>query len=90
VTLATEAEQAGIVTVTAGNGGTTVTATAYTTLGISVTTGSGIDTVHTGAGNDTITTGAGDDDLQGGAGDDTLNAGADNDTLYGGSAASMR
>jgi len=80
VTLGTEAEQAGIVTVTAtGAGANTINAGGYVSLGISITGGSAIDTLTGGGGGDTITGGAGADTLSGGLGADTYVTGAESD-----------
>ena len=55
------------------------------TWAVSITGGSGHDTLLGGSGNDTLTGGAGDDSLSGGDGNDSLTGGLGEDTLLGGS-----
>jgi hypothetical protein len=57
-------------------------ADATTNEGVSVTTGSGDDTVTGTAKNDTINTGDGDDVVKNSDGNDTINTGAGDDTVY--------
>ena len=87
VTLGLEAQQAGIVTVTAGDGGANIQASGYTTAAIAITTGNGKAYIVGGAGNDTLSGAAGNDYFEGGAGNDTLGGGAGNDLLDGGGGA---
>jgi Ca2+-binding RTX toxin-like protein len=53
-------------------------------IGNSVTTGAGFDTVVSGSGFDTISTGGGNDFINGGAGNDVINGGAGDDVIVGG------
>ena len=70
VTLGAQGMSAGIVTVTnSGNGGVILDAGAYT-IPLTVTTGSGDDTLIGGTGADTLDGGAGVDSLNGGTGSD--------------------
>ena len=89
LTIGTEAQQAGIVSVIGSGGDDILNAGGYT-VGLNVdgnsgndslTTGSGDDTVVGGIGNDTITTNDGNDTVDGGSGDDVLTTGAGNDTI---------
>jgi hypothetical protein len=60
LTLAGQAQEAGIVTVTAGNATNTLDASAYT-VGITITGGTGADTISGGSGADTLDGGDGID-----------------------------
>jgi hypothetical protein len=60
VTLAGQAQEAGIVTLTAGNATNTLDASAYTAA-ITITGGTGVDTITGGSGNDTLDGGNGID-----------------------------
>jgi hypothetical protein len=60
VTLAGQAQEAGIVTLTAGNATNTLDASAYT-VAITITGGTGADTITGGSGNDTLDGGNGID-----------------------------
>ena len=82
VTLATEAEQAGIVTVDASAGNaSTINASGYVTAGISITTNAGADTISSGAGDDTISSGLAADVIASGAGNDSIAAGDGDDSI---------
>ncbi|WP_280801522.1 calcium-binding protein, partial [Anabaenopsis tanganyikae] len=77
ITLGTEAQQAGILTVIGGTGNDIINAATYTTAiyieggdgADTLTGGTGADTIDGGIGNDTITGGGGADSLMGGDGD---------------------
>jgi hypothetical protein len=58
ITLAGQAQEAGIVTLTAGNGTNTLDASAYT-VAVAITGGTGVDTISGGSGNDTLDGGNG-------------------------------
>jgi hypothetical protein len=60
ITLAGQAQEAGIVTLTAGNAANTLDASAYTAA-IAITGGTGVDTITGGSGNDTLDCGNGID-----------------------------
>ncbi|MGC2413943.1 MAG: calcium-binding protein [Stellaceae bacterium] len=73
------------VTVTGGDFGNTIDASALTGANRVVLNGGfRADTLSGGSGNDTLNGGAGNDSLTGGAGNDVLNGGTGNDTLTGG------
>lgn len=63
-----------------GSGDDTVDASADS-VGATINTRAGADTVLGGAGGDTLTTGTGDDTVDGGAGADSINAGDGDDEL---------
>ncbi len=82
-----------VITVTGGDFGNTINASALTGTNRVVlnggvradhlTGGAGNDTLNGAVGNDTLSSRAGNDTLNGGAGNDTLNGGGGNDTLNG-------
>jgi len=74
ITLAAEAEEAGIVNVTGDAGDDEIDASAYT-VGINIDAGEGDNSVTGGAGDDTLAAGAGDDTLVAGTGDDNITMG---------------
>lgn len=63
-----------------GSGDDTIDASADS-VGTTINTGAGADTVLGGAGGDTLTTGTGDDTVDGGLGADSINAGDGDDEL---------
>jgi len=70
VTANTSSSHAGIINITTGSGGDTVTGTANADT---ISTGNGTDTIDAGAGDDEITGGAGRDTITGGTGSDDFN-----------------
>ena len=65
--------------ITTGAGADTITGSASTNYGDSITSAAGADTISAGAGADTILGGAGADSITGGAGADSITGGADGD-----------
>ena len=56
----------------------------YSGTDYSVTTGSGMDTIHLGDGNHTVNSGAGNDDISVGAGDSVIDAGSGDNSVSAG------
>jgi len=83
VTVSALAQAAGVVEVTAGAGGDTIDASAYT-VGITLTGGASADTLTGGSGDDTIDGGGGADTIVGGDGADTITGGTGSETLLSG------
>lgn len=88
--LATEAQQAGIVTVNLQNDTQVLNAGGYTTVGLTVnaaglnenvTTGGGADTINLTGGNNTVVAGAGNDTVVLGTGNDNVSLGDGTDTV---------